>query len=203
MKVGDKVKIVKGTHKHKWGYVFIIKESFIQIKTQDYIKSKAQGDSEDIIVEKLVRAKRDFVVPVPEVIIEMPVAEQLVPVPDLPEDYELPKMEDDGEAQNMSEADQALCQKILDEMPLPTNDDDILSQHDEEPVDISAVLPTPDEAFALIDTCGEQGNKIHELEDQLVKLGIERTELYEACEMFIKCADFIKGRLEALAPAVE
>ena len=201
MKVGDKVKIVKGTHKNKWGFVFIIKESFIQIKTQEYIKSKAQGDSEDVIVEKLVRAKRDFVVPVPEVIIEMPHAEQLVPVPDLPEDFELPpNIEDDP---NMSEADQALCQQILDGMPVPPNDDDILSQHDEEPVDISAILPTPDEAFALIDTCDEQGNKIHELEDQLVKLGLERTELYEACEMFIKCADFIKGRLEALAPAVE
>jgi ribosomal protein L24 len=197
MKVGDKVKIVKGTHKHKWGHIFLLKEHFVQVKVQDYIKSKAKGDSEDVIVEKVVRAKREFVIEVPEVVIEMPNADQVQPVIDLPADFDLPKM--------MSDADQALCQKILDQMPQPENDDDILSQYDEEeePVDIAVVLPTTNETFALKKMCDSQGSHIDELENQLVKMGMERTELYEACEMFIKCADFVKGRLEALDPAVE
>jgi ribosomal protein L24 len=196
MKVGDKVKIVKGTHKNKWGYVFLLKEHFVQVRTQQYTKSKAKGDSEDVIVEKVVRAKREFVIEVPELIIEMPNEDQVQVVPDLPDDYELPKI---------SEADNDLVAQILADMPLPPNDDDILSQYDEEeePVDIAAVLPTTDETLALQKTCDSQGNKIHELEDQLVKMGLDRAELYEACDMFMKCADYIKGRIDALDPAVE
>lgn len=189
LKVGEKVKIMKGTHKGKWGYIFILKDSFIQVKTQDYIKSKAQGDSEDIIVEKIVRAKREFVKPVPGLVLEMPEAHQVQTVCELPEEA------------GLSQEDQELCQEILDTMPLPENDDDILSQHDEETVDISGGVIGQQEMPHIQTTeekCDEFGNRIHELEDQLVKSGYELSELRESVDMFMKCAEFIKGRLDSM-----
>ena len=45
LNVGDKVKITHGTHKGKWGYVFIIKDTFVQVKVQEYLKSVARGDA--------------------------------------------------------------------------------------------------------------------------------------------------------------
>jgi ribosomal protein L24 len=177
LKVGDKVKITKGTHKNKWGYIYILKDSFIQVKTQHYVKSKAQGDAEDVCVEKVVRAKREFVVPVPGVVIEMPDAEQVHPVGEF---------EEEAVDIGMSDADQKLCQQILDQMPLPPNDDDILSQHDEEEVDISGGVIGQAEAEA-----DASPKRIKELEDLLVKQGYELAHLRESAEMFKKCYDFV------------
>ena len=114
--VGDKVKITKGTHKSKWGHILIIKDSFIQVKVVHYIKSKANGDSDDLIETKTVRAKKEFVEKIPDVVVEMPTAENLQPVFEFPE----------------QKTDQEIVKEILDAMPdPPANDEDILSQHDE------------------------------------------------------------------------
>jgi len=178
LKVGDKVKITKGTHKNKWGYIYILKDSFIQVKTQHYVKSKAQGDAEDVCVEKVVRAKREFVVPVPGVVIEMPDADQVHPVGEF---------EEEAVDIGMSEADKKLCQQILDQMPLPINDDDILSQHDEEEVDITGGVI----GQAEVEVVADPSVRLQELEDLLVEQGYELAHLRESADMFKKCYDFV------------
>jgi methionine aminopeptidase len=191
LKVGDKVKITTGTHKGKWGYVFIIKDTFCQVKCQEYIKSVARGDSEDVVEERTVRAKKTFIEKIPDTIIEMPTADQLQPVASLDEiPYET----------TMSDKDQVVVKDILDGMPVPENDDDILSNHSDErtPVDITGILPTVEEALSLREQCDVQVTHIQMLEDKLVKMGVERLELQEACDMFIKLSDYIRGRLEGL-----
>jgi hypothetical protein len=191
LQVGDKVKITTGTHKGKWGYVFIIKDTFCQVKCQEYLKSIARGDSENVIEERTVRAKKTFIEKIPDTIIEMPSADQLQPVASLDEvSYET----------TLTDADQVVVKDILDGMPIPENDDDILSQHSSEltPVDITAILPTIDQALSFKQQCETQGNHIQELEDKLVKMGVEKLELQEACDMFIKLSDYIRGRLEGL-----
>jgi methionine aminopeptidase len=191
LKVGDKVKITTGTHKGKWGYVFIIKDTFCQVKCQEYLKSIARGDSEDLIEERTVRAKKTFIEKIPDTIIEMPTAAQLQPVASLDDiPYET----------TLTDADQVVVKDLLDGMPVPENDDDILSKHSSEatPVDITSILPNIEQALSFKEQCETQAHHIQELEDKLVKMGIERLELQEACDMFIKLSDYIRGRLEGL-----
>jgi len=195
LQVGDKVKINMGTHKGKWGYVFIIKDTFVQVKIQEYLKSIARGDSEDVIEERTVRAKKTFLEKIPDTIIEMPTADQLKPVQSF--DDEIPY------ETSLTKVDEIIVKDLLDNMPVPENDDDILSTHSSEatPVDITAILPNIEQALSFKQQCETQSTHIQELEDKLVKMGIERLELQEACDMFIKLSDYIRGRLAGLQVA--
>jgi glutamine synthetase adenylyltransferase len=183
--VGDKVKITKGTHKSKWGHILIIKDSFIQVKVVHYIKSKANGDSDDLIETKTVRAKKEFVEKIPDVVVEMPTAENLQPVFEFPE----------------QKTDQEIVKEILDAMPdPPANDEDILSQHDEnDPVDITGLLPTIDEALDLRKQVDIQSERIAELESRLTDVTNEKNELKDSCEMFLKLAEFVKVRIQNIS----
>jgi hypothetical protein len=197
LEIGDKVKITNGTHKGKWGYVFIIKETFVQVKIQEYLKSIARGDSEDLIEEKTVRAKKSFIEKIPDTIIEMPTADQLQPVHEFPDELDKVPYET-----SLTDADEVIVKDILDGMPVPENDDDIMSTHSSQlsPVDITDILPNIEQALSFKNQCETQALYIKELENKLVKMGIERVELKEATDMFIKLGDYIKGRLVLVLP---
>jgi uncharacterized protein YcgL (UPF0745 family) len=185
MEVGAKIRILKGKHKGSWGYVEKVSQQFLLVKCQVYTSSKAKGDNEDVVVEKVVRAKRDFVEVIPDTVFEMPDEAELIPVFDMPQEGDL------------SQADKELVQKILDEMPPPKNDDDILSQHsdEDEPIDISNILPDIDESLKIQHDNDTLHNRVLELEDALQRAGIEKEELEQSVHMFCQTSEYIRGRL--------
>jgi hypothetical protein len=137
MIVGDKVKITGGKYKNEWGYLRGLKESFCEVEINKYIKSKANGDSVDEVERNRVRAKRDFIEVIVDDCFEMPDEKDLQVVEELPKDPE-----------TLNEAVQMVIEDM--KMPDPENDDDILSQHSEdEHEDITAFLPSIDEALDI------------------------------------------------------
>ena len=78
----------------------------------------------------------------------------------------------------------------------PPNDDDLLSIHsDDEPVDITDILPTIDEALELKHMVKKNDKVVQELTGEVARLQFEKNELAEALELFMKMSDFFKTRL--------
>ena len=178
MIVGDKVKITGGKHRNQWGYLRTLKDSFCDVELVKYIKSKAKGDSVDEIEKVRVRAKKDFIVVVVEDVFEMPDEKDLQVVDKLPEDTVEDKV-----------------QMVIEDvkMPIPENDDDILSQHsDDITEDITGFLPTIDEALDIKNENASLKDDIKGLENviELFKKQQEedmtRNELHSARESIKK-----------------
>tara|TARA_R110000765_G_scaffold302833_2_gene397018 strand:+ start:749 stop:1459 length:711 start_codon:yes stop_codon:yes gene_type:complete len=210
---GEKIRIIGGKHKGKWGYVLREMPEFCLCRLMEYKTSKAMGDDEDLIVEKQVRAKTTYVEAIPTTVFEMPedntsgtslgfapIEPPQVPVatktktktkgtqttgpnPMIPLDKEVGTKMD------------AIIEDLL--MGVPANDDDLLSHHsDEEPVDITDVLPSIDEALEMKHQNLKNKKVLDEMTSEIFKLSTEKNELAEALELFVKLADFLRGRLQ-------
>ena len=91
MEIGDKVRIIGGTHHKKkepvkWGILKSKTKTFCRIDFHDYIQSKERGDAVDEVVVKEIQVASKFLEKVPELIVEMPTKEDLQPVLNLPQE---------------------------------------------------------------------------------------------------------------------
>ena len=107
-KVGDKVRIIGGTHYKKkqpvkWGYLKSQTKTFCKIDFHDFIQSKERGDAEDEVVIKEIQVAAKFLEKVPDLIVEMPTADDLVAVDKLQDMPDLIPDEEDNITINIVE----------------------------------------------------------------------------------------------------
>lgn len=190
----QKVKVMGGAHKGKWGYVFREMNEFCMITIMDYKKAIARGDDEDLLVKREVRAKTKYLEVIPETIFEMPDESDLMPV------YTLTPEEITMDCYTEPAVEIALDKIIEDlKMPIPENDDDLLSNHSDDesvdigseatcfagadnrdPEDITDILPSVTEAL--------------QLRKDVKELTRQNNELTEAFDLFVKLCDFVRHR---------
>ena len=168
------------------GYVFREMNEFCMITIMDYQKAIARGDDEDLLVKREVRAKTKYLEVIPETIFEMPDESDLMPVFSLSEEkYIPPKGRDDVISETLD--------RIIEDlkMPIPENDDDLLSKHsDDESVDISADNRNPEEITDILPSVTEALQLRKDVED----LTRQNNELTEALDLFVKLCDFVRHR---------
>ena len=92
-KIGDKVRIIGGTHFKKkqpikWGYVKSQTKTFCKIDYHNFIWSKERGDAEDEVIIQELQVASKFLEKVPDLVVEMPTADDLVVVDKLQEDMD-------------------------------------------------------------------------------------------------------------------
>ena len=190
----QKVKVIGGAHKGKWGYVFREMNEFCMITIMDYKKAVARGDDEDLLVKREVRAKTKYLEVIPETIFEMPDESDLMPVFSLPETdkYIPPKGRDDVISETLD--------KIIEDlkMPIPENDDDLLSKHsDDESVDIAADNRDPEDITDILPSVTEALQLRKDVEDltrQNNELIMNAKHSEEALDLFVKLCDFVRNR---------
>ena len=107
-KVGDKVRIIGGTHYKKkqpvkWGILKSQTKTFCKIDFHDFIQSKERGDAEDEVVIKEIQVAAKFLEKVPDLIVEMPTADDLVAVDKLQDMPDLIPDEEDNITMNIVE----------------------------------------------------------------------------------------------------
>ncbi len=107
-KVGDKVRIIGGTHYKKkqpvkWGFLKSQTKTFCKIDFHDFIQSKERGDAEDEVVVKEIQVASKFLEKVPDLIVEMPTADDLVAVDKLQDMPDLIPDEEDNIEMNIVE----------------------------------------------------------------------------------------------------
>lgn len=206
---GTKIRVIGGKHKGKWGFVFREMPEFSIVRLMDYVKSKALGDDEDVVVEREVRSKNIYLEVIPETVFEMPDEIDLYAVGQCDEEWDKSAQEPEPEEDDFVPAFQGapkplpsespqVMDKIIEDLIMnqPKNDDDLLSNHsDEDPVDITGILPTIDEALKLKHKEMSWEQTIDDMEQTICNLQSEKQELAEAVELFIKLADYLKTRL--------
>ena len=228
----QKVKVIGGAHKGKWGYVFREMNEFCMITIMDYKKAIARGDDEDLLVKREVRAKTKYLEVIPETIFEMPDESDLMPVYDLstlpvavaeqpldPEGVE-PREQPLDPQLNLGVVDEStleekyippkgrLVEDVISEtldriiedlkMPIPENDDDLLSNHsDDESVDIAADTRDPEDITDILPTVTEAlqlRKDVKDLTRQNNELIINAKHYQEALDLFVKLCDFVRHR---------
>lgn len=187
----QKVKVIGGAHKGKWGYVFREMNEFCMVIIMDYQKAIARGDDEDLLVKREVRAKTKYLEVIPETIFEMPDESDLMPVFSLPTethpDTHKVIIDPDPEPETI--------EKLIEDlkMPIPENDDDLLSNHsDDEPVDITDILPSMTEALQLRRDVRRHKESIEVMSEEIENLTTKNKELTEALDLFVKLCDFVR-----------
>jgi hypothetical protein len=132
-KIGDKVRIIGGTHYKKkqpvkWGYLKSQTKTFCKIDFHDFIQSKERGDAEDEVVVKEIQVASKFLEKVPDLIVEMPTADDLVAVDKLQDMPDLIPDEEDNIEMNIVEKEAEDFDKegmrILDDEEVWDGDDD-------------------------------------------------------------------------------
>ena len=202
---GTKIRVIGGKHKGKWGHVFREMKEFSILRLKDYVKSKALGDDEDLIVEREVRAKNVYLERIPETVFEMPDEKDLlalgpcdVPQVDTPKPpVPVPVPVPEPERKSVKPLVFTGIDAIIDELKMkgPTNDDDLLSVHsDEDPVDITDILPSIDEALTLRHKQMKHKETVASLEAEIETLKQENKALADGMDLFINLADFAKNR---------
>ena len=106
--IGDKVKIIGGTHykkkqPQKWGYVRSQTKTFCKIDYHHFIESKERGDAEDEVIIQELQVAAKFLEKVPEIVVEMPTADQLVVVDKLKDMPDLIEGEEENIKINITE----------------------------------------------------------------------------------------------------
>ena len=190
----QKVKVIGGAHKGKWGYVFREMNEFCMITIMDYQKAIARGDDEDLLVKREVRAKTKYLEVIPETIFEMPDESDLMPVFSLPETdkYIPPK------GRLVEDVISETLDRIIEDlkMPIPENDDDLLSTHsdsDDESVDISADTRVSEATEDITDILPSVTEAL-QLRKDVEDLTRQNNELTEAMDLFVKLCDFVRHR---------
>ena len=184
----QKVKVIGGAHKGKWGYVFREMNEFCMVIIMDYKKAIARGDDEDLLVKREVRAKTKYLEVIPETIFEMPDESDLMPVFSLPTETHKVIIDPDPEPETI--------EKLIEDlkMPIPENDDDLLSNHsDDEPVDITDILPSMTEALQLRKDVRRHKESIEVMSEEIENLTTKNKELTEALDLFVKLCDFVRN----------
>tara|TARA_R110000765_G_scaffold6230_3_gene19309 strand:+ start:130 stop:708 length:579 start_codon:yes stop_codon:yes gene_type:complete len=184
----QKVKVIGGAHKGKWGYVFREMNEFCMVIIMDYKKAIARGDDEDLLVKREVRAKTKYLEVIPETIFEMPDESDLMPVFSLPTETHKVIIDPDPEPETI--------EKLIEDlkMPIPENDDDLLSNHsDDEPVDITDILPSMTEALQLRRDVRRHKESIEVMSEEIENLTTKNKELTEALDLFVKLCDFVRN----------
>ena len=107
-KIGDKVRIIGGTHFKKkqpikWGYVKSRTKTFCKIDYHHFIESKERGDAEDEVIIQELQVAAKFLEKVPEIVVEMPTADQLVVVDKLKDMPDLIEGEEENIKINITE----------------------------------------------------------------------------------------------------
>jgi hypothetical protein len=123
MEIGDKVKIIGGTHFRKkgavrWGILKSKTKTFCRIDLHDYLQSKERGDPIDEVVVKEIQVASKFLEKVEELIITMPTENDLKIVNILPKEDEVSDVEmkiEDPVKEDASEFDELGLKKALDE----------------------------------------------------------------------------------------
>jgi len=198
----QKVKVIGGAHKGKWGYVFREMNEFCMITIMDYQKAIARGDDEDLLVKREVRAKTKYLEVIPETIFEMPDESDLMPVFSLPETdkYIPPK------GRLVEDVISETLDRIIEDlkMPIPENDDDLLSTHsdsDDESVDIGSEATCEAGADNRVSEATEDITDILpsvtealQLRKDVEDLTRQNNELTEAMDLFVKLCDFVRNR---------
>lgn len=184
---GTKIRVIGGKHKGKWGHIIREMNEFSIVRLKEYVKSISLGDDEDVIVERQVRAKNMYVEVIPETVFEMPDESDLISVFSMPSDAEHQTVVC-GEG-----VEPETLNKLIQDMkmPIPENDDDLLSNHsDEDEVDISAETKDP---FDITDTLPSITEAL-QLRKDVRDLTTKNKELTEALDLFVKLCDFVSHR---------
>jgi len=190
-KVDQKVRVNGGKHKGKWGYVVRPMSQFVKIRLQTYTKSLAKGDSEDLIVEEMGRAKKSHVAIIPEMIWTMPDEKQLC-------DAQIEFQDHHPENLEVDTIVDTVVNEIKEALVHPVDDSDVLSEHGDAPdVDLGAVLPEIDEEMRLNTIITSQEATIKELNMEVGCRSAKNEELTEALDLYVKLCDFIKHRFHA------
>ena len=193
MDSGTKVKVIGGKHKGQWGFIKRAMPEFSFVVLKIYRKSISLGDDEDVCVDTEVRAKNIYLEVIPETVFEMPEASDLVELGpcDDHDAYQFPQHPPVFQVVD-SVVDELLAHK---QMPAPLNDEDLLSEHsDDEPVNITGILPTVDEALSLAHKQLKHSETISELETQ-------NHSLLSSLQLFIQLADVLRDKVERTTPS--
>jgi len=153
---GDKVRVIGGKWKKHWGFLKTISTAFSQVELHHFTQSKSAGDPEDVVEKKVCRVKNKYLEKFPEMVWEMPEAQQLQPVgPEAPLVMPDPVIEEIIEEGIPPENAEKMIQDVVNEVkafkPPAFSVEEALSEHASEgdPVDISAELPSMEEALLL------------------------------------------------------
>jgi hypothetical protein len=151
---GDKVRVIGGKWKKHWGFLKTISTAFSQVELHHFTQSKSAGDPEDVVEKKVCRVKNKYLEKFPEMVWEMPEADQLQPVgPEAP--LVMPEVKDPVIEEIVEEGgDNAQTEKMIQDVVAGCRAfsvEEALSEHASEgdPVDITADLPSMDEALLL------------------------------------------------------
>lgn len=154
---GDKVRVIGGKWKKHWGFLKTISTAFSQVELHHFTQSKSAGDPEDVVEKKVCRVKNKYLEKFPEMVWEMPEADQLQPVgPEAPLVMPDPVVVKDPVIEEIVEegGDNAQTEKMIQDVVddcRAFSVEEALSEHASEgdPVDITADLPSMDEALLL------------------------------------------------------
>ena len=148
---GDKVRVIGGKWKKHWGFLKTISTAFSQVELHHFTQSKSAGDPEDVVEKKVCRVKNKYLEKFPEMVWEMPEADQLQPVgPEAPLVMPDPVIEEIIEEGGDNAQTEKMIQDVVDDCRA-FSVEEALSEHASEgdPVDITADLPSMDEALLL------------------------------------------------------
>jgi ribosomal protein L24 len=144
--VGDKVKILKGKNKGRWGNIVKMGNSFCFVDVRIFTKEVSKGDLIDEFTDSREKVKIDFMEKVEDLVITMPEESQLKPVIDFDK--------------NDASYNKVLMDEVMESLKVDTN----------EPLDISEVLPTIDEALKLRQTNFHLEDELNKLQNEIVDM---------------------------------
>ena len=144
--VGDKVKILKGKNKGRWGNIIKLSNSFCFVDVRIFTKEVSKGDLIDEFTDSREKVKIEFMEKVDDIVITMPDETQLKPVIDFDS--------------NDASYNKVLMDEVMESLKVDTD----------EPLDISEVLPTIDEALKLRQTNFHLEDENTKLQNQIVDM---------------------------------
>ncbi len=175
-KIGDKVRIIGGTHYKKkqpvkWGYLKSQTKTFCKIDFHDFIQSKERGDAEDEVVVKEIQVASKFLEKVPDLVVEMPTADDLVAVDKLQEDMDGNDLPEGGMTYEVPDEDNItinIVEKEADEFDKEgmrkLDDEEVWDGHDDEPMTFEELNEENEANKAMVMNLQ---NKINMLQDEL------------------------------------
>ena len=165
-KIGDKVRIIGGTHYKKkqpvkWGFLKSQTKTFCKIDFHDFIQSKERGDAEDEVVIKEIQVAAKFLEKVPDLIVEMPTADDLVAVDKLQDMPDLIPDEEDNIEMNIVEKE---AEDFDKEGMRKLDDEEVWDGDDDKPMTFEELNEENEANKAMVMNLQ---NKINMLQDEL------------------------------------